>query len=145
MKFEITSNIEKSRWQKLLWNGTFNTLCAATDLDFHSLFECGCEDLIRKVMYEIWQVGLAALGSDESWVPKAQCDRLVAFTKGLPRNGFLPSTLQDVRRGVEIEYEALCGNAVRVAHRHGVAVPNLEMLYSMLKATNFRIKQSKRL
>jgi 2-dehydropantoate 2-reductase len=45
---------------------------------------------------------------------------------------------QDQLAGRPMETEALLGNVVRIAHRHGVQVPRLESLYALLKMAEQR-------
>lgn len=141
--FSITQNIIKDRWEKMLWNGTFNTLLSVMNLTTGEFFEAGLEPLAHKVMREIWTVGRTIVGDD--WVPESRVDSLIDYTRTHVPFGFLPSTLQDVRKGNEIEIEAIVGNSITVAKEHNVEVPMLEMLYSLLQGVNYKIKLHKKL
>lgn len=138
VSISVSENISRDRWEKLLWNGTFNTISAITDLPLHDVFASGLEDLCTNVMTEIWQISEADLGPDKG-LPKSIIKNLIDTTKEFPAGGFLPSTLQDVRKGKEIEYETLTGNALRIAKEKGVPTPNLEVIYQLLKAVNHRM------
>lgn len=137
---EIVTNIALARWEKMLWNGTFNTIASITDLPTGGLYNAGMEPLARQVMTEIWNVGATIVG--EEWVSFAHVDELISYTKTRMPAGFLPSTLQDVRRGVEIEIEGIVGNTIRAAKEHNVPVPTLEVIYMLLKGVNYRLKES---
>lgn len=137
---EIVTNFALARWEKMLWNGTFNTIASITDLSTGGVFSSGMEPLVRQVMTEIWNVGATIVGDD--WVPLAHVDQQINFTKTQVPAGFLPSTLQDVRRGVEIEIEGIVGNTIRAAKEHNVPVPTLETIYMLLKGVNYRLQQS---
>lgn len=134
----ISTNITKSRWEKMLWNGTFNTLCSVVNLSTGELFSAGMEPLARKVMLEIWTVGRTIVGDE--WPSEAHVDSLIDYTKKNVPDGFLPSTLQDVRKGNDIEIEAIVGNTIRAAKEHNVSVPTLENIYALLEGVNFKIK-----
>lgn len=134
----ITENITKSRWEKMLWNGTFNTLCAITDLATDGLFKSGMEPMVRQLMQEIWNVGETIVGDD--WVSPSKVDSYVEYTKDKIPAGFLPSTLQDVRRGTQIEIEAIVGNTIRAAEAHNVPVPTIRVVYALLNGVNYRLK-----
>uniref|UniRef100_A0A060TD36 2-dehydropantoate 2-reductase n=1 Tax=Blastobotrys adeninivorans TaxID=409370 RepID=A0A060TD36_BLAAD len=138
-QFEFTDNILSERWSKLLWNTPMNGLAAATNLELQALFELGFEPVMRQVALEVWTVGKAIVGDD--FVPEAFIDQLINFTKNRSMEGFLPSTLQDVRKGRPIEHEVLCGNIVKAAKRVNVPVPQLEMLDRMLVAINYRLQR----
>jgi 2-dehydropantoate 2-reductase len=58
-------------------------------------------------------------------------DKTIAGTLRMPN--YVSSMGQDVLAGRALETEALLGNAVRVARRHGLAVPRLESLYHLLQ------------
>lgn len=143
VSISVSESISLDRWEKLLWNGTFNTITAITDLPIHDVFASGLEDLCTNVMTEIWQIAEADLGPD-NWLPRTVIKQLIDTTKEFPAGGFLPSTLQDVRKGKEIEFETLTGNAVRLAHEKGVPIPHLEVIYQLLKAVNHRMIVNKK-
>jgi 2-dehydropantoate 2-reductase len=139
--FELSTNIIQDRWRKMLWNGTMNTLAAITDLTLPELMDdLGYEEIMREVCMEIWRVGLAAVGED-SWLAEDVVDEIITFTKQAQFEGFVPSTLQDVRKGKPIEYEAICGNVVKAAKKRNVAVPQLRLLYKLLQAVNYKIEK----
>lgn len=136
----VSDNIIKARWRKLMWNATFNTLTSITDLPTGGLFAAGMEPLAEKIMLEVWKVGGTVVG-EKDWIPVSNVYDLIEYTKTKIPAGFLPSTLQDVRRGNEIEIEAIVGNAIRAAKEHNVPVPSLEFIYGLLKGINHRIKE----
>ncbi|KAA8902496.1 hypothetical protein TRICI_005857 [Trichomonascus ciferrii] len=139
--FELSENIVRDRWRKMLWNGTMNTLAAITDLTLPELLDdLDYEEIMREVCMEIWRVGLAAVGED-SWLAEDVVDEIITFTRQAQFDGFVPSTLQDVRRGKPIEYEAICGNVVRAAKKRDVPVPQLRLLYKLLQAVNYKLEK----
>lgn len=141
-EFSVTSCIEAARWEKMLWNGSFNMLASILDLDTGGLLEAGLERMLRDMMLEIWQVAQAILARDSpgDWPPKSKIDDIMVWTiKAVPKT-FVPSTLQDVRKGNQIEIEAIMGNAIRAADREKVPVPTLKNVYSLLSAVNYRLK-----
>lgn len=89
-------------------------------------------------MTEIWTIADVVLGS-KNWAPASKVDNIISFTIK-DKDYFLPSTLQDVRKGKNVENEALMGNLVRVAEREGVKVPTLVALNEMLKGLNLRLE-----
>lgn len=139
--FELSDNIIRDRWKKMLWNGTMNTLAAITDLTLPELMDdLGYEEIMREVCMEIWRVGLAAVGED-NWLAEDVVDEIITFTKQAQFEGFVPSTLQDVRKGKPIEYEAICGNVVKAAKKRNVPVPQLRLLYKLLEAVNYKLEK----
>ncbi|ODQ63424.1 6-phosphogluconate dehydrogenase C-terminal domain-like protein [Nadsonia fulvescens var. elongata DSM 6958] len=148
--FDIVDDIEADRWEKVLWNGTYNTLCAISDLGPAAFQNSGCvpecdpplytpESLVRDVLTEIHRVGTASIGQDRMVGPE-KIEQLLEWTGANGLNGFIPSTLQDVRKGKEIEFGPLCGNIIRAARRVNVPTPTLNIVYALLQAVNYRIK-----
>ncbi|KAF5094108.1 hypothetical protein D0Z00_003706 [Geotrichum galactomycetum] len=137
-------DIIKARWEKLLWNGTFNTLCAVLDMPASGIYESGAEGLARQVMTEIWEVADKILGPGK-WLPREHIDTVFQFTKERVPPSFLPSTLQDVRRGTPIEIEAIVGNLIRAADEVNVPVPTVKVIYALLQGVNYRISQKNQL
>ncbi|KAF5103230.1 hypothetical protein D0Z03_000274 [Geotrichum reessii] len=139
-----SADIVKARWEKLLWNGTFNTLCAVLDLPTNGIFDSGLDGLARQVMTEIWEVADKILGPG-NWLPREHIDAVFQFTKDRVPPGFLPSTLQDVRRGTQVEIEAIVGNLIRAAEEVNVPVPTVKVIYSLLQGVNYRLAQKTQL
>lgn len=139
IKVTLSNNIVKARWEKLLWNGTFNTLCAILNIPVGGLFDAGLDSLTKQLMTEIWTVASKAVG--EEWYPESYIEETFRFTKERVPRDFLPSTLQDVRRGTPIEYEAIVGNCITAAQEYNVEVPTIKAIYNLLKGVNYRISQ----
>ncbi|VVT45726.1 uncharacterized protein SAPINGB_P000860 [Magnusiomyces paraingens] len=140
-KFSLSSNIDAARWEKMLWNGTFNMLASIMDLNTGELLEAGLEGMLRQMMTEIWQIAHAIFGSEsKDWPSISKVDELMAWTLTHVPATFVPSTLQDVRKGNQIEIEAIMGNTIRAAEREKVDVPTLNNIYQLLNAVNYRLK-----
>ena len=61
----------------------------------------------------------------------------------LEAGGKEPSMLTDVRARRPIEVEAILGNTLRIAEKHGLDTPYLELLYTLAKARNYELAQPK--
>lgn len=140
---KVVEDVVASRWEKTLWNGSFNSLAAISNLNTTEMLEAGLEDAVRLVGNEIYNVGVRAIGQDRMCPPDS-VEKAISYSKLKAFQGFLPSTLQDVRKGKPIEFEALTGNVVRAADRLGVEVPNLKLIYMMLKAVNYRLEREEK-
>lgn len=125
----LVADIKTIRWEKLLWNGAFNTVATLTESDVGTLLaDDDAVALLRNLMGEIAAAARAegvALGEREI---ESQFTRSRAALLAVR-----PSTLQDHQRGKPLEYEALCGAVVRAAHRHGIAAPYMEAAYALMK------------
>jgi 2-dehydropantoate 2-reductase len=125
----VSADIMTARWDKLIWNGALNTVTTLTRRRVGEILDDpdGLE-LLRTMMREIVTVARAegAHISD---------DRIGAYIAHSHKNlrALKTSTQQDLERGKSLEYEALSGAVVRVASRHGLKVPTVEIVYTLLR------------
>ncbi|KAJ5726962.1 ketopantoate reductase PanE/ApbA C terminal-domain-containing protein [Penicillium malachiteum] len=130
----LTDNIIWMRWKKLVWNASFNSLCAMTGLDSGAIWDAGgVETIIRPVMDEIVSIAKAS----GHILP----DGIQQLTiQSMPRDRyFRPSMLVDVDRGNPMEIEVIVGNPLRIAQELGCQTPLLQMIYEHLKLIQWRI------
>lgn len=140
-RFQIVDNIQVARWEKLLWNGSFNAVAAIVDKEVGSLVNSKLQLVIRQLMTEIWTVADAVLKSqgEDGWYPVSKVDELIEWTRNTIPAKFVPSTLQDVRKNRPIESEAILGNVIRAAERENIELSTIPAINSMLKSLNERI------
>ncbi len=126
---QVSADITSARWDKLIWNGALNTVATLTRRRVGEIIDDpeGLE-LLRTMMREIVTVARAegAHISD---------DRIDAYITHSHKNlrALKTSTQQDLERGKSLEYEALSGAVVRAASRHGLKVPTVEIVYTLLR------------
>ncbi|HKN01462.1 MAG TPA: ketopantoate reductase family protein [Candidatus Binataceae bacterium] len=126
---ELSRNIMMLRWDKLVWNGAFNTVATLTRRRVGAILdEPEGLRLVCTLMREIIDVARAegfAIGYE----------RIDSYLEHSRKNlrELKTSTQQDFERGKRLEYEALAGAVVRAARRHEIAVPAMEAVYAMLK------------
>jgi 2-dehydropantoate 2-reductase len=129
VKCRLVEDIQGARWQKALWNASFNPLSIlGPGLDTATLLaDPAGEQLVRDLMSEVLQT------ADAAGYPLAAnlIEQLIATTKAMPP--YKTSMALDVDCGRPTEIEAILGNVVRTAHRYSVAVPKLEMLYTLAR------------
>jgi 2-dehydropantoate 2-reductase len=128
---EVYDDIQPRRWSKLVVNASWNPITAlslCSDADFLRSSP-GAVDLVRNVMCEVVALAKAMKieGVTED-VAEKQLSRHRARTIGKE-----PSMLTDVREGRPFEVEAIVGNTIRLAKKHGVKVPLLDALYALAK------------
>ncbi|KAH8879206.1 2-dehydropantoate 2-reductase family [Thozetella sp. PMI_491] len=128
-------NITWSRWRKLVWNASFNTVCALLNLDSGAVQDAGCTDtLIRPAMDEVVAIAKAA----GHLLPADIQSQMIAFT---PKELYLrPSMQVDAMRRRPMEIEVILGEPLRVAREHKVHAPTLSTLYNLLKAKQWEFK-----
>ncbi|RDW90088.1 ketopantoate reductase family protein [Aspergillus mulundensis] len=133
---EYSKDVQFMRWRKLVYNASYNSLCAITGMDTSKLRLTGSAvtELLLPVMLEVKSVARAAgyqLAADQEDVS----------LNGDPLDGyFRPSMQQDIEKGNYMEMEVIVGEAVREGQRLGVPVPMLTTVYSLLKVLQFRTK-----
>ncbi|WP_059103498.1 ketopantoate reductase family protein [Shouchella shacheensis] len=116
------------KWEKSLWNVTFNPLSAVTGaavgdiLDDSDLFETA-----QMVLYEMVQIASQL----DIGIRSKAIDRV--FEDASLVRHHKTSMLQDREKGKPMEIEALCGYFVKKAKSLGVESPVLHTLYSLLK------------
>lgn len=126
---KVTDNVVSARWQKAVWNATFNPISILGGVLDTSVM-LGSEDaraFIRRAMEEVCAVAAAAGHPMHPKLP----DQLIAGTREIPP--YKTSMALDYENGRSMEIEAILGNTVRAARKHGVVTPTLETLYALAK------------
>lgn len=130
-------DVKFSRWRKLVYNASLNPICALTELDVGRLeLFGGVDSIIRSTMREI----IAVAKSDGVSLPDSVIEFMIRSDDPIY---YCPSMLVDVKKGNYMEIEVICGNAVRVANKNGVAIPNLSLIYNLLKLLQMKMKEQK--
>ncbi|VEU23578.1 DEKNAAC104636 [Brettanomyces naardenensis] len=125
------------RYRKLVYNASLNTVCALTGVDTGRLDLAGTlESVSIPAMREVIKVAKA----DGVTLPADIINTVVHSDDG---DWFEPSMRVDVKKGNPIELEAILGNLLRVAKELNVETPYLQILYNLLKAVQFRLKEGK--
>ena len=96
--------------------------------------------MIVKVMKEVGRIATA------EGYPNVITDEVIEKDLERPRSrltvgGKEPSMLVDVRMKRPIEVEAILGNTLRIAEKHGLDTPYLELLYTLASARNFELER----
>lgn len=124
---QVALDIVTARWRKLLWNAPFNPISVLCRADTREMIESApALALARGVMEEILRLA-AATGHP---LPDATIDEIVSDTRTM--TPYKTSMLLDCEEGRPLEVEAILGNALAIAHKHGIPSPRLESLYGLL-------------
>ncbi|CEP63354.1 ketopantoate reductase family protein LALA0_S08e00496g [Lachancea lanzarotensis] len=130
-------SVKFTRWRKLVYNATLNSVCAITGVDSGRLEVFGGTDsIIRKAMREV----LAVAKSDGVELPEDVIDFMIRSDDPVY---YAPSMLIDVHKGNLMEVEVISGNAVRIAEKNGVSAPYLTLLYELLKVIQKKTMEKK--
>ncbi|KAF9017352.1 6-phosphogluconate dehydrogenase C-terminal domain-like protein [Hymenopellis radicata] len=92
--------------------------------------------MMREMFNELITLG-RALGFPDSkdGLPSDAGEKAMAFNRAnhdTPWSFHKPSTLLDCEKGVPMEIDVIWGSVVRLARERGVAIPRIEMAYSLL-------------
>ncbi|MFN6162396.1 MAG: putative 2-dehydropantoate 2-reductase [Planctomycetota bacterium] len=125
---QLTQDLTTARWRKLMWNIPFNGLSvilnASTDV---IMGDADSRNLARRISEEVRQTACLCGSAIEpefvDWVID-HTDEMVPYDS---------SMRLDFNNGRPIEVEAIYGNAMRHAARHGVQTPLLTPLFQQLK------------
>ncbi|KAG1057931.1 hypothetical protein G6F43_000258 [Rhizopus delemar] len=121
-------NIEKTRWQKLLWNASFSPICTLTGMNTNEVLEN--EEATKAVKALINEMVEVANAEGCDFDVEQQTETMIARTYATAKN-YKPSMQLDKERGSPMEIEAILGNALKRAKTRGLSVPQLEMVHSI--------------
>lgn len=130
------ADVNHTRWRKLVYNATLNSVCTLTGVDVGRLELFGGNALVKRAMQEV----LAVARSDGAVLDELVMDFMLRSDDGVY---YAPLMLVDRRKGNYMEVEVVCGNPVRIAQKNGVAAPVLTMAYELLKVVQLATKEEK--
>lgn len=130
---EITSDIEKDLWAKMLYNCALNPLGAILDVPYGLLAENEfTKAIMNGIVKEVFNV-IAAASYQTHW--QSSSDFLEVFYDRLIPNTaeHKSSTLQDLTGKKKTEIDALNGAVLKLAEERGIDVPYNSAVYNMVK------------
>ena len=124
----ITGEIEKEFWVKLLGNVSFNPVSALTQTTADLLMEDRqIKNYMVSIMREVLAIG-RAVGVDADIDPEARIDMARVLGK------FKTSMLQDMEAGKPLEVDGLLAGTLEIAQKAGVRAPFTESLFGLIRA-----------
>ena len=123
---EITADIRKAKWDKLLVNLVWNPLSALTRSAPGAIAACPPAVAMARAMMAEGLAVASSVGVQLDFDADAELKRVAGnFTQQ-------PSMLQDVQAGRPLEWQAILGAVIEVAGLTGVAVPTLKNIAACL-------------
>jgi len=129
---EPVVDIDAARWQKVLWNASFSTLC--------TLSRCTVGDVLRieparkalsDIMVEVLTVARANLSPSSALsLPDTVIQAIIDHES--PESIFKPSMLVDLESGRPMEIQAIQGGVLNRARASQIPTPRLEVVYAAL-------------
>lgn len=126
---KVIDNVVTARWQKAVWNATFNSISIMGGvLDTATIL--GTDESRAFVRAAMAEVCATAAAAGHPMHPQL-IEQYIAGTLKIP--AYKTSMALDYEQGRPMEIEAILGNTVRAARKHGAATPILDTLYALAK------------
>ncbi|MFE8699444.1 ketopantoate reductase family protein [Cytobacillus sp. FJAT-54145] len=123
----VSDEIMAKKWEKLLWNVTFNPLSAVTEATVGEILD---DYELKGLAEHVLEEALTIAKRSKINVHDDIANRV--FIDAGSVRGHQTSMLQDKLKGKPMEVESLCGFFVRRGRELGVDVPALSTIYSVL-------------
>lgn len=133
---EITKDIRKELWKKLIINNGVNALCALLGEKTGVLLH---HPNLSKVVYGLMLETAKAAQSLHVNISKEDIDAMYALILGF--DSIKPSMLVDVEHGRALEIEEICGVVLRYSEFQGLDAPYTRAISSLLE---FKLEQKNR-
>ncbi len=130
---EVTSDIGKDLWAKMLYNCALNPLGAVLDVPYGVLAESEfTRAIMNGIVREVFGV-MAAAGYQTHW-QKAEDFLEVFYNELVPDTAeHKSSTLQDILANKKTEIDALNGAVIKLADEYQMEVPHNMVVYNIVK------------
>ncbi|MBM7661961.1 2-dehydropantoate 2-reductase [Bacillus mesophilus] len=123
----LTDQIMKKKWDKLLWNVTFNPLSAVSKATVGEILDHEhLNNTAHQVLEEAINIAVA------SGIPIHEDMKTRIFVDANSVRSHQTSMLQDRLKGKPMEIQSLCGFFVRKGQELEVDVPVIKTIYSLL-------------
>jgi 2-dehydropantoate 2-reductase len=132
---ELSADIQKIQWTKLLWNAPFCAISCLAHANVKQIVES--ESLTALALDCMTEVQGAARARNID-LRREQFDEIMTFSRTLGE--FKPSMLQDLEAGKPLEYEAFNGIVVQTLRQAGAPAPINQVFYATLKFLDQRIR-----
>lgn len=135
---EVSTDIRRAMWQKLVLNIAANPLCALSRLPLGRWHEVpGIGELGVAMIREMLEVA-KALG----WDLTEEVDPVAAVPARPGRAGGKPSMLQDAEAGRPMEVEAIVGQLQAFGHENDVPTPAIDVVLPLLRALDAAVSRT---
>lgn len=134
IKCELTDEVDKYLWAKMLYNCALNPLGAILDVNYGKLTENEYSmDLMNRIIDEIFEV-IKASGYETSWsTPDEYKD--IFYSKLVPDTyNHYSSTHQDIQRKIKTEIDSLNGKVIELGEINNIDVSTNRIIYNLIKS-----------
>ena len=134
IKCELTHEVDRYLWAKMLYNCALNPLGAILNVNYGKLTENEySKEIMNKIIDEIFEV-IKASGYSTLWNTPNEC-RDVFYSKLVPDTyEHFSSTHQDIQREIKTEIDSLNGKVIDLAIKNNVDVSTNKIIYNLIKS-----------
>ena len=131
---ELTDELDKYLWAKMLYNCTLNPLGAILDVNYGKLTENEySKDIMDNIIEEIFNV-IDATPYTTLW-DTADDYKNIFYSKLVPDTyNHYTSTHQDIKRKIKTEIDTLNGKVIELGEKYDVDVSTNRLIYKLIKA-----------
>ena len=131
---ELTDEVDKYLWAKMLYNCALNPLGAILDVNYGKLTENEYTiEIMNSIIDEIFEV-IKASGYSTLWDTPNDYRNLF-YSKLVPDTyNHYSSTHQDIQRKIKTEIDSLTGKVIALGDMNNVDVSTNKLIYKLIKA-----------
>ncbi len=135
---EVSTDINKAQWRKLLWNAPFCAISCLTRSTVRDILESGS---LRKLTIDCMAEVCAAAKTQGIDLEPSWIDETLEFSRTL--GDFKPSMLQDLEAGKPLEFEAFHGVVLNLLRQSGKEAPVNQVFYGTLAYLDRKLRSGK--
>jgi len=131
---ELTDEVDKYLWAKMLYNCALNPLGTILDVNYGKLTENEySKEIMDRIIDEIFDVINAS--KYETFWDNSEEYKKIFYNKLVPDTyEHISSTHQDVKRKIKTEIDSLNGSVIRLAETYGIDVSTNRIIYNLIKS-----------
>ena len=131
---ELTCEVDKYLWAKMLYNCALNPLGAILDVNYGKLTENQYTiELMNSIIDEIFEV-IKASGYSTLWETSDEYKDLF-YSKLVPDTyNHFSSTHQDIQRKIKTEIDSLTGKVIDLGEKNNIDVSTNKIIFNLIKA-----------
>ncbi|MEG4496009.1 putative 2-dehydropantoate 2-reductase [Microcoleus sp. F10-C6] len=139
ISIKMSEDLLLSRWKKLVWNIPYNGLSVVLDARTDELMaNPDTLILVKEMMGEV----VAGAKSCDRIIPDDFIPQMLEYTQKM--KPYRTSMKIDYDESRPLEVEAIFGNPIQVAQQAGIKLPQIEVLYRMLKFVDVQRQEAER-
>ena len=134
IKCELTEELDKYLWAKMIYNCTLNALGAILDVTYGQLTENEYSiEIMNNIIDEIFNV-IHASPYSTLWDSADEYKEI--FYKKLVQDTYnhYSSTHEDIKRKIKTEIDSLNGKVIELGEKYNVDVSTNKLIYNLIKA-----------